>query len=127
MSIRMRFAAFALVLTTNTVLAGKADVQNVKIHTGGGNSWTFRVTVRHADEGWEHYADRWEILSNDGQILSTRILAHPHVNEQPFTRSLSGTSIPQNITSITIRAHDKLHGYGGKTMTLPWPPVTPHP
>jgi len=111
-------------MVANTALAGKADVEQVIVHANENGSWTFQVTVRHADEGWEHYADRWEILSEKGKILSTRILAHPHVNEQPFTRNLSGTTIPENTTSITIRAHDKVHGYGGKTVTLPWPPRT---
>jgi hypothetical protein len=41
------------------------------------------VTVRHADEGWEHYADCWEVLTLDGEVLATRELAHPHDNEQP--------------------------------------------
>ena len=123
MNTRTGLLTLILAMSISTALAGEADVENVKILPNGSNSWTFQVTVRHADEGWDHYADRWEILAPDGKILSTRVLAHPHVNEQPFTRSLSGTTIPDNITSITIRAHDKVHGYGGKTITLPWPPA----
>ena len=123
MNTRTGLLALILTMSISTALAGEADVENVKILPYGSNSWTFQVAVRHADEGWDHYADRWEILAPDGKILSTRVLAHPHVNEQPFTRSLSGTTILDNITSITIRAHDKVHGYGGKTITLPWPPA----
>jgi hypothetical protein len=50
----------------------------------GSGVYRFSVTVRHADEGWDHYADRWEVLTSDGTLLATRTLYHPHVNEQPF-------------------------------------------
>lgn len=77
------------------------------------------VTVKHDDEGWDHYANAWEILAPDGTILATRVLAHPHVNEQPFTRSLSGIKIPEGLDHVTIRARDSVHAYGGKTLTVP--------
>ncbi|WP_456404597.1 hypothetical protein [Thiolapillus sp.] len=114
-------ALVAFILVTGAVLAGEADVIDAKIIDNGSAGWTFHVTLKHADEGWKHYADRWEVLS-EGKVLATRILAHPHVNEQPFTRSLSGVQIPESTQSITIRAHDKLHGYGGATLTFDWPP-----
>ena len=67
--------------------AGGSDVVDVKV-TGSGENFRFSVTVEHADEGWDHYADRWEVVSEDGKtVYGTRVLAHPHVNEQPFTRS----------------------------------------
>ena len=47
-----------------------------------------------ADSGWDHYANRWEVLEPEGQVIATRTLLHPHVDEQPFTRSLSGIHIP---------------------------------
>jgi len=76
------------------------------------------VTLRHADEGWEHYADRWEVLSLDGKVLATRTLFHPHVNEQPFTRSLSGVSVPAGTPAVRIRSHDKMHEYGGVELVI---------
>lgn len=75
------------------------------------------VTVKHADEGWDHYADKWDVLDEAGNILGTRVLMHPHVDEQPFTRSLT-LSIPMNVKNVTIRAHDKVHGYGGSEFTV---------
>jgi hypothetical protein len=47
--------------------------------------------VRHEDVGWQHYADRWEVLASGGEVLATRVLAHPHVDEQPFVRNLGGS------------------------------------
>jgi hypothetical protein len=101
--------------------AGEADVIGVEVKKIGENTYQFSVTVSHADEGWEHYADKWEIISPEGQVLGTRTLLHPHVDEQPFTRSLSGVKIPAGITDVTIRAHDSVHEYGGKVIQVTLP------
>ena len=106
-----------LFLVTPAV-AGPADVTSVSVAMSGPGQYRFSVTVRHADEGWDHYADRWEVLHPDGTLLGTRTLYHPHVNEQPFTRSLSGVSIASTVTSVSVRAHDSIHGYGGKTVKV---------
>ncbi len=100
--------------------AGEADVVKVAVARQG-NSYSFAVTVHHADAGWQHYADGWDVVAPDGKIIATRVLYHPHVNEQPFTRSLSGVVIDPEITSVTIRAHDLVHGYGGKEITVKLP------
>ena len=52
-----------------------------------------------------------------GRVLATRVLLHPHVDEQPFTRSHS-VKIPRDVDEVTVRAHDKVHGYGGAEMTV---------
>jgi len=87
----------------------------------GERAYHFDVSVAHADTGWDHYADRWEVVAPDGTILGTRILHHPHVNEQPFTRSLSNVAIPANIDRVIVRAHDSVHEYGGRTMQVELP------
>ena len=53
-----------------------------------------------------------------GRLIATRTLLHPHVREQPFTRSLSGVVIPEGVTRVIIRAHDKEHGLGGEEVTV---------
>jgi hypothetical protein len=75
-------------------------------------SWRFDVTVRHADAGWQHHADRWQVTAPDGMVLGERVLLHPHVNEQPFTRSLDGVAVPDGVAEVGIRAHDTVHGWG---------------
>lgn len=102
-------------------MAGKADVIKVDINVTAAQTYTFDVTVQHADTGWNHYADRWQVLASDGTVLGTRVLYHPHVEEQPFTRSLSGVNIPAPIKRVTIQAHDSVHGWGGKSMTMALP------
>lgn len=109
-----------LLLLSTPALAGEADVVAVEV-TASGDTYRFDVTVNHADEGWDHYADAWEVLAEDGSVLATRVLHHPHVEEQPFTRSLGSVSIPEGILRVRIRAHDSVHGHGGleKQVELP--------
>ncbi|MFY0615508.1 MAG: hypothetical protein JXQ99_28530 [Hyphomicrobiaceae bacterium] len=104
-----------------TVIAGEADVVDVKVRKTGPQTFSFDVTVRHGDTGWEHYANRWDVVTPDGKVLGKRILHHPHENEQPFTRSLSGVKIPTDITTVTLRANDKVHALGGVTKTVKVP------
>lgn len=112
-----------LVLTFAAVsYAGKADVIGVAVKKIGEHTYQFSVAISHNDEGWKHYADKWDIVAPDGRILGTRTLYHPHVDEQPFTRSLSGVKIPKGISTVTIRAHDSVHGYGGKVVSV----ILPH-
>ncbi|MEO1018001.1 MAG: hypothetical protein AAFY56_09945 [Pseudomonadota bacterium] len=102
----------------NPVWGGAADIVNAEISRNPNGDYDFTVTVRHADSGWDHYADRWDVITLDGETLGTRVLLHPHENEQPFTRSLRGVAIPEGIVEVIIRARDSLHGYGGKELNV---------
>lgn len=111
-------AGLLLWLLDGPAPAGEADVIDVQVQWLSAQAGRFSVTVKHADSGWEHYADRWEILTPDGRLLAVRTLYHPHVDEQPFTRSLSPVKIPAGLDRVLVRAHDKVHGYGGRTATV---------
>lgn len=102
----------------HVVWCGEADVEQVTVTNTGDRTFRFDVTVRHDDTGWDHYADKWEVLAPQGKILATRTLLHPHVDEQPFTRSLTGIRIPASLVEVIVRAHDSVHEYGGKTITV---------
>ena len=106
-----------LTVATTTAYAGKADVLAAKAIRSG-DSWTISATIKHDDEGWKHYANSFQVLTMDGKVLGTRVLFHPHVNEQPFTRSLGGVKIPAGIAKVRVRAGDLVHGYGGKEVVL---------
>ncbi|MEO1919539.1 MAG: hypothetical protein ABGW81_07525, partial [Paracoccaceae bacterium] len=80
-------------------------------------TWRFDVTVLRADEGSGHYANGWGIYTLEGTEIGYRILAHPHVNERPFTRSLSGVALPEGTTTIILRPHD-LVGENGPDLVL---------
>ncbi len=103
---------------SNSALAGQADVVKGTARQTAPGIWRISATLRHSDEGWDHYADRWEVVGPNGNVLGVRPLAHPHVDEQPFTRSLTGVAIPEEVTAVTIRAHDSVHGLGGETFLL---------
>ena len=121
---------FFLLLTqalTQYALAGTADADVIEvraIQTNGGG-WTFHVTVSHPDTGWNDYCDGWDVVLDTGEVLKrssedpfTRLLLHPHENEQPFTRSQSGLSIPDEVKTVTVRAHDIVDGFGGKEVVV---------
>ncbi len=108
-------------LVSGSVVAGEADVVKVSVERARDDSFRFHVTLRHNDEGWDHYADAWEVTDAHGKVFATRVLAHPHVNEQPFTRSMSGINIPEGIKTVIVRAHDKIHAYGGNTKNVALP------
>ncbi len=115
---RRILAALLLLLWTGAASAGEADVVAVEAAREDPGTWRFDVTVAHGDEGWDHYADKWEVLAPDGRVLGARVLLHPHVGEQPFTRSLGGVAIPEDIDRVILRAHDSVHGLGGVEITV---------
>ena len=105
--------------------AANADVEYVRAQQAANGTWTFHVTVRHPDTGWEDYANGWDVVLPDGAVvkpnpdaLFTRELLHPHENEQPFTRSQGGIIIPDDATTVTVRAHDIVDGFGGAEVVV---------
>jgi hypothetical protein len=115
----MRILIFLVALFLATpAFAGKANVIDVKVTVESESTFSFDVTIRSDDTGWEKYANRFEVLSPDGKVLGTRVLAHPHETEQPFTRELSGVTVPAGITEVLVRAHDSVEGYGGAEMKV---------
>jgi hypothetical protein len=123
-TIRVMLACGALVVAPALAVAGEADVVAASVTKSGEGQYRFNVTVAHDDTDWDHYANVWEVIGPDGTVLGTRVLAHPHVNEQPFTRSLSGVAIPEDVISVTIRAGDLVHGFGGAELELALPTET---
>ncbi len=114
------FFLSAVIISLNYAIAGEADVLDAEVRALGNGQYRIDVTVEHADDGWDHYANRWDVLGPDGQVLGERVLLHPHDNEQPFTRSLT-LAIPDDVASVTLRANDSVHGLGGATITVEIP------
>lgn len=112
-------SALVLLIASAPALAGEADVVDAAAQCTAG-SCRFSVTVRHDDTGWDHYADHWRVLGPDGRELGRRVLYHPHVGEQPFTRSLDAVAV-EALEHVVIEAHDSSHGYGGRRHELALP------
>ncbi len=117
---RAAIAAAIAATAAHPAAAGQADVIAAVAHCRG-DVCAFDVTVRHADAGWEHYADRFEVVDASGHVLGTRVLRHPHVDEQPFTRRLVGVTVPPELSQVTVRAHDSVHGWGGAEVVVELP------
>lgn len=116
----------ALILTLCLGLPGSvlaADVIAVDVTRNSDGTYRIAATIRSEETGWDKYADKWQVLGPDGSILGTRVLHHPHVSEQPFTRALPALRLPADIAEIRVRAHDSVTGFGGveRVVTLPRP------
>ncbi|MCV2893773.1 hypothetical protein [Lentibacter sp. XHP0401] len=86
-----------------------------------GMGWRFDVTLQHPDTGWEHYADGWELIDAAGNQIAYRELMHPHVEEQPFTRSLRNVMLPDGMTKIWVRARCSENGWSEKAFEVSLP------
>jgi hypothetical protein len=89
---------------------GFAEVLEVTA-SGIDGAYTFSVRIRSPDLGCSQYADWWEVLTEQGQLLYRRILTHSHVAEQPFTRSGGPVPVAED-QAVWIRAHMHPFGYG---------------
>jgi len=102
----------------NTAQAGSVTILAVDLRNSSGNWWTTNATIEHEDTGWEHYADSWRVVDERGNVLGTKVLRHPHVNEQPFTRGTADINIPKETDVIYIEAHDTQHGWSNKRLKV---------
>lgn len=106
-----------------------AGVMNVTVSQESDTSYRFSVTIQSPDEGCDRYANWWEVITEDGELIYRRILAHSHVDEQPFTRS-GGPVAKAADQTVIVRSHMHPTGYhtqamegsfaeGFNTITLP--------
>ncbi len=110
-------AAFVASSSAAQAIAHDATVTEVRVEQVG-MLWNFHVTVEHGDTGWDHYADAWEVQDANGNRLAYRKLMHPHVNEQPFTRSLSGVAIPDGTDAVFVKARCSQSGWSSSVMKV---------
>lgn len=95
---------------SSNIFSGQAIIEKVEAECNYKRLCKFNVTISHADEGWTHFANGWQIFTPNGDLIGHRALAHPHVNEQPFTRSIRNIKIPDNIDTAILIANDSVHG-----------------
>ena len=105
------FLSLLFLALLRPVHADDVEILAADFSKTGDNSWSVSVTLKHSDTGWEHYADNWQVVDSKKNVLGDRVLHHPHVDKQPFTRSLNNVVIPEGVTIVFIEAHDKTHGW----------------
>jgi hypothetical protein len=115
--------ALLLLVLAPAAWAGEADVVAVAIerHPDTEDVFDVRATILSNDTGEDYYADAFEVLAPDGRLLGRLEFAHPHADEQPFTRALENLKVPLGIDRVTVRVHHKPRGYGGQTVTVGLP------
>jgi len=104
--------------TAANALVGAAMADEPMIETVSAEhsnmGWKIAVTLSHPDEGWDHFADGWEVMDRLGNQIGFRELMHPHVQEQPFTRSLFDVMVPDGERVIFIRARCSRDGWSDR-------------
>ncbi|MFU8779195.1 MAG: hypothetical protein ACNA7M_16265 [Roseovarius sp.] len=107
----MRCLRLVLALVASPAAADQPEILGVQFNKPG-SAWTVAVTVQHPDTGWDHYVEGWEVLDAKGNRLGYRLLHHPHVEEQPFTRSIPSLTLPDGTKEVFVRAHCSVDGWG---------------
>lgn len=97
------------------------DVLAVEVRPTGAGTYDLSVTVSSPYDSAERYADGWRVLAPEGTLLGEHRLAHDHANEQPFTRTMTGVTIPAGVDRVTVEGRDRVNGYGGSTLTVDVP------
>lgn len=99
--------------------AAYPDVIDVSVSAGGDGSYTFDATISSPYDTPDRYADAFRVRTPDGTVLGVRELTHPHQDEQPFTRSLTGVEVPAAVDRVVVEGRDRANGWGGATVEIP--------
>lgn len=94
------------------------DVVAAEVVRNGDGTYRFDVTISSPYDSNDQYADAWRVLGLEGTEYGVRILTHPHANEQPFTRSLDGIEIPDDVATVVVQGRDLVNGWGGATLEV---------
>ncbi len=109
--------AITLCLTGPVAMADPPRIVDATA-THASMGWRFDVSISHPDTGWDHYASGWEVVDATGKRLGYRELLHPHVDEQPFTRSLRNVMVPDGTTEVFIRVTCSRDGMGDEMLRV---------
>ena len=112
------FLLLVSILFGSNAIANDVEVVNAQFKRDTNDTWTISVTLLHKDRGWDHYADKWRIVDSDQNVITERVLLHPHDNEQPFERSRNDVRIPAGVSILFVEAHDKVHGWNEKKLEI---------
>ncbi|EPJ53173.1 MAG: hypothetical protein OFPI_11390 [Osedax symbiont Rs2] len=118
MKVLFYFIALSTALLNQQSFASETFIENVVASANSQGSYRFDVTLAHADKSWDHYADVWQIETLQGEVLAKRVLLHPHISEQPFTRSLTAVQLPKGTAQVMITAGCTVDGINSQRYIL---------
>ncbi|MGK7912665.1 MAG: hypothetical protein AB4050_14490 [Synechococcus sp.] len=101
----------AIASTVDSSAGNEAKI--VDVSTSGP---TFSVTISSPDTGCDRYANWWEVITTDGELIYRRVLLHSHVNEQPFTRSGGPVNVAGD-RPLIVRVHMHPDGYSSEAFS----------
>ncbi|MDY6941245.1 MAG: tetratricopeptide repeat protein, partial [Cyanobacteriota bacterium] len=84
-------------LIDGPVILGVEAVEEVE------GKYKLSVKIQSPDKSCSRYADWWEVLSEEGELLGRKILDTPHEFERPFTTEKTLSLDPKQ--TILVRAH----------------------
>lgn len=94
------------------------DVVDAVAELDADGTWDFSATLSSPYDSADRYADAWRVTGPDGTVYGVRELAHDHGAEQPFTRSLGGVVVPDDVDQVVVEGRDQISGWGGDTVTI---------
>lgn len=97
------------------------DVVAVTVVEGPAGIFRFDVTMSSPYDTPDRFADAWRVVGDDGVVYGIRELLHDHASEQPFTRSLTGVELPDEVASVVVQGRDSTHGWGGAELVVEVP------
>ena len=97
------------------------DVKAVNVQSPAANVFDFAVTITSPYDTAQRYADGFRVIGADGSVFGEFKLTHDHATEQPFTRTLTGITIPAGVREVIVQARDQKNGYGGNFVKLALP------
>ena len=108
--VRLAALMFLFGFGSASVFANDVQIIGADFQESGNGRWIVNVGLLHEDSGWDHYADIWRLVDEEGNVLGERVLLHPHEDEQPFIRS-EEIRIPAGLEVVYVEAHDIVHGW----------------
>lgn len=95
-----------------------AQIEDVKAVQSKDKTWCFEVQIKHNDQGWNHYANGWQVYDLEGDIISGIIIGHPHDKKQPFIRRHCNIKIKPDVPKVVVKTRCNVHGFGGRAIVL---------
>lgn len=114
--LRICFVIVSLALSS-PLLAKEVEISKVELEPTSA-TWTVHVTLRHDDEGYDHYVNGWRIVDAKKNVLASQEIYHPHNKKKSFTDNKSNITIPKDAKIIFLEAQAKPHGWGKQRVRI---------
>ena len=92
------------------------DVIRVDITRDADGTHTIAATVSSPYETVDHFVNAITVQAPAGEELARLDLVEAHVDQQPFTETLTGVEIEPSMTEVVVRGHDSINGWCGLTI-----------